>query len=113
MLRLAIALVLGSLAAAPAIAQQIVKCTDGQGRIEYRNSACPSGTRRDAVEISNLSVIEAERRGGTSERRTDEPARAARAPATPQGPSNPILAPGSERGTANGGTIETAPRGSR
>lgn len=112
MLRLAIALVLGSLAAAPAIAQPIVKCTDGQGRIEYRNSACPSGTRRDAVEISNLSVIEAERRG-TSERRTEEPARSARAPATPQGPSSPILAPGSERGAATGGTIETAPRGSR
>lgn len=112
MLRFAIALVLGSLAAAPAIAQQIVKCTDGQGRIEYRNSACPSGTRRDAVEMSNLSVIEAERRS-TSERRTEEPARSVRAPATPQGPSNPILAPGSERGAANGGTIETAPRGSR
>lgn len=111
MLRLAIALVLGTVAAAPAIAQQIVKCTDQQGRIEYRNSACPSGTRRDAVEISNLSIIEAERRVA-SDQRTAEPARSSAAPATPQGPSNPMLAPGSERGTT-GGTIETAPRGQR
>jgi hypothetical protein len=111
MLRFAIALVLGAVTAAPAIAQQIVKCTDSQGRIEYRNSACPAGTRRDAVEISNLSIIEAERRGA-SDRRVDDSPRAVRAPATPQGPSNPILAPGSERGSS-GGTFETAPRGQR
>ena len=111
MLRLAIVLVLGTVAAAPALAQQIVKCTDSQGRIEYRNSACPAGTRPNAVEISNLSIIEAERRGAT-DRRTHEPARSSVAPATPQGPSNPMLGPGSERGTT-GGSVETAPRGQR
>ncbi len=112
MLRLALALALGAVTTAPALAQQIVKCTDSNGRIEYRNSACPPGTQRNAVEISNLSIIEAERRA-PADRRAEAPARSAAIPATPQSPGNPLLAPGSERGATNGGTVEAAPRGER
>jgi len=119
MLRLALALALSGAVTAPAFAQQIVKCTDVNGRIEYRNSACPSGTMREAVQISNLSIIEAERRGA-SDRRVDDSARSSRAPATgqaaapatPQSPSAALLAPGSERGS-NGETLDSAPRRQR
>jgi hypothetical protein len=82
---LAIALVLSGLAAAPAFAQEIVKCTDANGSIECRNSACPQGTRREAVQVSNLSIIEAERRGGVDRRsavdRQGDAGRASRVPA--------------------------------
>ncbi len=114
MLRVAIALALSGVFTAPAFAQQIVKCTDPNGRIEYRNSACPSGTTREAVQISNLSIIEAERRS-TADRRADDSARSSRAPANgqaapaaPQAPSAPLLAPGSERG-GTAGSLEPAP----
>ena len=43
MLRTNLALVL-ALAAVSAQAQTIFKCTDPAGNVEYRNSACPSGT---------------------------------------------------------------------
>lgn len=103
MIRIAIALVLGGITAAPAFAQQIVKCTDTNGRIEYRNSPCPSGTRRETVDVSNLSIIEAERRATTADRRAQEPARAPRTAVSPP-PMQPMLAPGSERGTVDSGT---------
>lgn len=115
MLRVAIALVLSSMIA-PAFAQQIVKCTDTNGRIEYRNSPCPSGTRREAVEVSNLSIIEADRRGA-GDRRMEESTRSPRTSANPA-PASPLLTPGSERGgidrnSPNTGTTETSPRGPR
>ena len=34
-----------ALAAAPAFATDIQKCVDPAGTVEYRNSACPSGTQ--------------------------------------------------------------------
>jgi len=104
MLRIAIALMLGGVAAAPAFAQQIVKCTDASNRIEYRNSPCPQGTRREAVEVSNEAGGEAERRGGVDRRsaidRQSDAERASRAPAVQAPPAQPLLAPGTDRAPA-------------
>ena len=50
MLRTAIALSV-TLAIAPAFATDIQKCVDPAGKVEYRNSNCPSGTNSASLEL--------------------------------------------------------------
>jgi len=51
MLRTAIAISL-TLAAIPAVAADIFKCTDPSGKVEYRNSNCPTGTKSAALDMT-------------------------------------------------------------
>src|SRR5262245_32775337 len=65
MFRTAIAISL-TLAAGPALAaSEIYKCIDPAGKVEYRNSICPSGTKSAAVEfpVATGKVIEVRRAG--------------------------------------------------
>ena len=65
MLRTAIALSI-TLAAVPALAaSEIYKCIDSAGKVEYRNSTCPSGTKSAPVEfpVATGKVIEIRRAG--------------------------------------------------
>ena len=50
MLRIAIVLGL-ALAAFPPQSQTIFKCIDPAGKVEYRHSACPSGTKGTTLEM--------------------------------------------------------------
>ena len=65
MLRTAIAFSL-TLAVVPALAaSDIYKCIDPAGKVEYRNSTCPSGTQSAAVQfpVATGKVIEIRRSG--------------------------------------------------
>ena len=69
MLRTAIAFSL-TLAAVPALAaNEIYKCVDPAGKVEYRNSTCPSGTQSAPVEVPVASgkIIEIRRSGDRAE----------------------------------------------
>ena len=50
MLRTAIALSF-ALATVPALATEIQKCVDPDGKVEYRNSNCPTGTKSAALAL--------------------------------------------------------------
>ncbi len=75
MLRATIAMVF-ALAAVPALAQTqtqaIFKCTDPAGKVEYRNSTCPSGTEAAMVDMQVAARNTLEIRRGTDQRREIE-----------------------------------------
>ena len=70
MLRTAIAISL-MLAVVPAQASEIYKCVDPAGKVEYRNSNCPSGTTSAAVDfpVATGKTIEIRRSGERDVRR--------------------------------------------
>ena len=75
MIRTTIALAL-ALATVPALAQAqqqtIFKCTDPAGKIEYRNSACPSDTTSAPVDMQVATGKTFEIRRSSDERREIE-----------------------------------------
>lgn len=102
MLRTTIALAL-ALATVPlqaqTPAQTIFKCTDQAGRVEYRNSACPSGTQAATLDMQvatgkMLDIQRSSDRRREIETKTVEEnaAPSARAPQTPQ-PLNALPPP--------------------
>jgi hypothetical protein len=72
MLRTTLAMAL-ALATVPALAQTqaqaIFKCTDAAGKVEYRNSACPSGTEAAALDMQVAADNTLEIRRGSDQRR--------------------------------------------
>ena len=69
MLRTTIAFSL-TLAAVPVLAaSDIYKCIDPAGKVEYRNSTCPSGTQSAAVQfpVASGKIIEIRRSGDRDE----------------------------------------------
>ena len=77
MLRTAIAVSL-TLAAVPVLAaSEIYKCVDPAGKVEYRNSTCPSGTQSAAVQfpVATGKVIEIRRSGDRDSEVKDVPER--------------------------------------
>ena len=74
MLRTAITFSL-TLAAVPALAaSEINKCVDPAGKVEYRNSTCPSGTQSAPVEfpVASGKIIDIRRSGERDQRRDAE-----------------------------------------
>ena len=75
MLRTTITLAL-ALATVPALAQTqqqtIFKCTDPAGKVEYRNSACPSGTADATLDTQVATGKTLEIRRSSDERREIE-----------------------------------------
>ena len=73
MLRTAIALSF-ALAALPAVATEIQKCVDPDGKVEYRNSNCPSGTASAALDLraSTGKTIEIRRSSDDRELRREK-----------------------------------------
>jgi len=83
MLRIAIAFSL-TLAIAPAHAE-IFKCVDPAGKVEYRNSACPSGTQSAALEMpvaTTGKTLEIRRSSDERDLRRDSDGKAIERPAT-------------------------------
>jgi hypothetical protein len=72
MLRTAIAFSV-TLAIAPAFATDIQKCVDPAGKVEYRNSNCPSGTNSASLElpVTAAGTIEIRRSADNRDLRRD------------------------------------------
>ena len=94
MLRTAIAFSL-TFAFIPAHAQ-IFKCVDPAGKVEYRNSACPSGTQSAALDmpVTTGKTIEIRRSSDERDLRRDADSKEIERPATaPRArPSEPVNA---------------------
>jgi len=73
MLRTAIALSF-ALAALPAVATEIQKCVDPDGKVEYRNSNCPTGTKSAALvlPVTTGKAIEIRRSSDDREQRREK-----------------------------------------
>ena len=76
MLRTAIAFSI-TLAIAPVFAADIHKCVDPAGKVEYRNSACPSGTQAALLEtpLATGKTIELRRSSEDRELRREKETR--------------------------------------
>ena len=81
MLRIAIAFSV-TFAIAPAHAE-IFKCVDPAGKVEYRNSACPSGTQSAALElpVTTGKTLEIRRSSDERDLRRDSDGKAIERPA--------------------------------
>jgi hypothetical protein len=82
-----------ALATVPAQAQTIFKCTDPAGNIEYRNSACPSGTEVATLDMPLAAGTMLEIRPSSDQRSDGETRIVRERPVRAPQPAAPIIAP--------------------
>ena len=88
MFRTNFALVL-ALATVPVQAQTIFKCTDPAGAVEYRNSACPSGTEVAPLDMPLAAGTMIDIRPSSDQRREVQTRIVQERPALPARPPQP------------------------